>query len=426
MLQAQYVRNLNCNYERILLEKKPEENRYQYCIVTRGGIKRLLPCSLRYINGQAYLYYDISSTQSIMQLYSGRSVGREWVRDLLWSMKQVQRELERFLLDDGNLIWHPEHIFQDLEKKDFSFLYIPYYEGDDGFQALLDYLVERIDYDDDKLVECVYLMHEQFEEIGKPYLQERIFEDARRLDEAPDVEAWEKPAQSVGNRAAGSAGSRAAGESREEARIRKGSAERKQGPVMAEALGDKESGSEEGPDMDPGLLSEEKSKKGIRYFFENRKKKLKEEREALENRNRELTAGYAVAEDSLYSSYSPMAAEESEEEEEELGRTMYFEEKAKEQHVYRLYDQDGRSVCALERDSMLIGKKKGETDCVLTDGSVSRLHARITKEEDEFYLEDLNSTNGTFKNGLRLQPYEKRKLMEEDEIRFGKVMLTFR
>ena len=75
---------------------------------------------------------------------------------------------------------------------------------------------------------------------------------------------------------------------------------------------------------------------------------------------------------------------------------------------------------------MLIGKKKGETDCVLTDGSVSRLHARITKEEDEFYLEDLNSTNGTFKNGLRLQPYEKRKLMEEDEIRFGKVMLTFR
>jgi len=50
MLNTEYVRNLNCNYERILLDKKPEEKRYQYCILNRGGIKGLLPCSLRYIN----------------------------------------------------------------------------------------------------------------------------------------------------------------------------------------------------------------------------------------------------------------------------------------------------------------------------------------------------------------------------------------
>ena len=99
MLQTEYIRSLNCNYERILLENKPEEKRYQYCILNRGGIKNLLPCSLRYINGLVYLYYDISSRQNIMQLYGGRSISRKWVLDFVWGIRQVEQELERFLLD---------------------------------------------------------------------------------------------------------------------------------------------------------------------------------------------------------------------------------------------------------------------------------------------------------------------------------------
>ena len=72
MLNTEFVKNLHNNYERIMLEKKPEERRYQYCILSRGGIKGLLSCSLRYINGDAYLYYDITSKQNIMQLCKKR------------------------------------------------------------------------------------------------------------------------------------------------------------------------------------------------------------------------------------------------------------------------------------------------------------------------------------------------------------------
>lgn len=63
---------------------------------------------------------------------------------------------------------------------------------------------------------------------------------------------------------------------------------------------------------------------------------------------------------------------------------------------------------------------------VLEDSSISRMHARILKEKEYYYLEDLNSTNGTFKNGLRLQPYEKRRLEEGDDIRCGRVLFVFR
>ena len=75
---------------------------------------------------------------------------------------------------------------------------------------------------------------------------------------------------------------------------------------------------------------------------------------------------------------------------------------------------------------MTIGKKKEEVDLVLEDLSVSRMHARITREQEDMYLEDLNSTNGTYKNGLRLNPYERRALDEGDEIKCGRCTMVFR
>ena len=94
--------------------------------------------------------------------------------------------------------------------------------------------------------------------------------------------------------------------------------------------------------------------------------------------------------------------------------------------IRRLYTPEGEFVASVDKASLSIGKKKGEVDVVLDDSSVSRMHARIVREKEDYYLEDLNATNGTFKNGLRMQPYEKRKLEPGDEIKCGRVILIFR
>jgi pSer/pThr/pTyr-binding forkhead associated (FHA) protein len=54
------------------------------------------------------------------------------------------------------------------------------------------------------------------------------------------------------------------------------------------------------------------------------------------------------------------------------------------------------------------------------------MHARILREQDQYYLEDENSTNGTFCNKNRLQPYERKKLEPGDELLVGSVALVFR
>ena len=86
----------------------------------------MLPCSLRYIDGEAYLYYDITSRQNIAQLFEKKPITRQWIMDFLWSMRRVRQEMSRFLLEESNIVWFPQHVYQDLETKEFYFIYVPY------------------------------------------------------------------------------------------------------------------------------------------------------------------------------------------------------------------------------------------------------------------------------------------------------------
>lgn len=384
MFTTEYVRTCNCNYERIALEKKPEERRYQYCILSRGGIRYLLPCSLRYIDGAAYLYYDISSTQNVVQLFAEKSVGRGWIKDFLWGIKQMRQELDRFLLEENNIIWNPEQIFQDLEKNDFFFLYMPYHEGENGLEALLDYLVEHIDYEDEALVEFIYAAYEKVRMQGVEYFHKQIHEDFLQMEK---VEITKKI-----------------------------SATNIQDMPRQEYILNREERE--------AASEKETDKKGVKFFWEGRKKKQSQKLEYKEKLRQRLNGApaFAVCEESIYE-------EETEKQEEsfaeEFGKTIYIEEILPVSKP-ALYKPNGEQAAELTKLPFVIGKKKESADLVLNDYSASRIHARITMEEGIYYIEDLNSTNGTFKNGLRMHPYEKRRLESGDELKFAKTEYIYR
>lgn len=388
MLNTEYIRSLNANYERLLLGEKPEEKRYQYCMISRGGIRGLLPCSLRYIDGNAYLYYDITSRQNIAQLFDKKVITRQWLTDFLWSMRRVRMEMSRFLLEEGNIVWLPGHIYQDLEKNDFHFIYIPYCSEDTGFRDLMEYLIEHVDYQDEEMAEYLYKAYEQYETAGEVYLQSKFFEDAECL-RVPQKQVIPEP---------------------DDITVRQLPSEQNKEQQEKE-LPEEKVTKEDRRWEENGHVTE---KKGLFTLWENRRKKEKQERENY-SRNLQLTmSGYAVAEETVY-------------EEDDMGKTVYMEEQPETRETrHRLMTEEGKLLVSLEQDAYTIGKKRGEADLVLEDPSVSRLHARIVKETDGYYLEDMNSTNGTLKNGLRLQPYEKRKLEEGDEITFGKRTLIYR
>jgi pSer/pThr/pTyr-binding forkhead associated (FHA) protein len=55
---------------------------------------------------------------------------------------------------------------------------------------------------------------------------------------------------------------------------------------------------------------------------------------------------------------------------------------------------------------------------------VSRRHARISRRDDQVFLEDLNSLNGTFLNATRLVPELPYPLKGGDQVQLGKLILT--
>lgn len=114
------------------------------------------------------------------------------------------------------------------------------------------------------------------------------------------------------------------------------------------------------------------------------------------------------------------------EEEEVYGNTVFFDSAKIAEHKLYALDKKNKKHIELTKFPFTVGKMAGCVDCVLPDDSISRIHARFEKVGDVIQLTDMNSTNGTYRNGLRMQPQETVEIEPGDEIRFGKLNYCYR
>lgn len=78
---------------------------------------------------------------------------------------------------------------------------------------------------------------------------------------------------------------------------------------------------------------------------------------------------------------------------------------------------------SLKGTSFLLGRDKS-VEIQIEDPNVSRQHARLTRDGDNFLLEDLGSRNGTFLNDEQLGS-DKKPLAKEDMIKVGSTVLKY-
>jgi FhaA, N-terminal domain/FHA domain len=84
--------------------------------------------------------------------------------------------------------------------------------------------------------------------------------------------------------------------------------------------------------------------------------------------------------------------------------------------------RSGQGFFPLDGPEAMIGRAEN-AHVSLPDPGISRLHARIVREGDDFVVEDLGSTNGTEVNG---QLIKRRRLADGDRVRLGNSTLQFR
>lgn len=72
---------------------------------------------------------------------------------------------------------------------------------------------------------------------------------------------------------------------------------------------------------------------------------------------------------------------------------------------------------------IIVGRKKEYCDICVPDATVSSQHIGISVKGDSIYIEDRNSTNGTYINGRKLFPFTPEKVTDSDSLKIGQVLL---
>ena len=93
-------------------------------------------------------------------------------------------------------------------------------------------------------------------------------------------------------------------------------------------------------------------------------------------------------------------------------------EEAKEETIsFVLSSLDGQFAYKVTTDDVTIGRENTMSEYLAVKSYVSRSHARVTKENNELFIENMSNTNFTYVNNKKI--IEKTKLQDGDEVGLG-------
>ena len=84
----------------------------------------------------------------------------------------------------------------------------------------------------------------------------------------------------------------------------------------------------------------------------------------------------------------------------------------------------GKRQITVDIDQSIIVGRSSVCEVYIDDDNISRQHFVICDQDGAFYIQDLNSKNGTFVNGQKIM--RSKKLENGDKIKFGNIKMTVR
>ena len=78
-----------------------------------------------------------------------------------------------------------------------------------------------------------------------------------------------------------------------------------------------------------------------------------------------------------------------------------------------------RFVITVDKNAFTIGKKDSNDAVITFNKMISRVHCKVTGSRGQYWITDLQSSNGTYINNMRLQPNQPHKLESGDIVRMA-------
>ena len=203
MREIEFVNDLCCNY--LVMRYEGEEEDFALRMMTQNTSASFLPIELRRLNGETFLYYNISGMQNMEVLFGEKQVDREIFQDFMWQLHgAIEESRELFLPGDG-ICLRPAALFRELGTGQWKFTYIPVLgENETGSmqqerESLAEFLVMHMDYEDRELTESVYRFYEEISE-GANILWGNLFLETyagEKQEQEKDVSLSEEAAAPV-------------------------------------------------------------------------------------------------------------------------------------------------------------------------------------------------------------------------------------
>jgi len=193
-MEVEYKREMNRNY--MILRPEPRRmDRYTIRMLSGNLISGLLPFQEKWINGENRYYYDITSKQPLARFMEFRTMSGEEIQSFVAGFLSAMKQLERFLLDENQICLNPEYIYVAPETFQCTLLMIPGRYGDfiHEFQELCQYLLDHVNQNDG---DAVILAFSIFKESQKKNFGmediERCLQEAKKRTHIPEA-ADEEP-----------------------------------------------------------------------------------------------------------------------------------------------------------------------------------------------------------------------------------------
>ncbi len=472
--KVKYQKELQNTY--LIMEEGRKEivESYRGQTVLRDRIRGLAKCRLHLIDGRWEIWYDVSFLQSLEQVFAVKELVYHDLKRLILHIIQVIHEMERYLLDGGQLCFEPAYLYWDLETASPVFIYdFTEEKAENSLRILGEFILERTSHKEEKTVDLAYFFYES---LSKESFS--IKEVEQYIEEQGD---HTKSQTAVAETEPDNPDSKTIGETRK----------LETEPCVPDTLlleQYRETADDDRQLTEEKLPSEKEAKKserakGMQSYFNNRKNityaesglvcilaaallgigyVMAERYYILEVSERIIWVGIflclAVAGLVLFGWGKKACKEKNERgsqcesvistdleedfwQQQEAESTAYHKEEEKETDQKTVYIGKGLinreyNLISLKKGEQkeypvkvypfLVGKDKEKVHLYVRDHSVSRIHARLLEENGSVYIEDLHSTNGTYVNDLALCPHEKVKIKRGDVILFGMAEFAFR
>ena len=419
--EVSYQRNSAGSYMKIPVSRI---NELDERLILKKKLPGLIPVERCFMDGRGEYWYQITGKQSLDTYCRLQDVSVAFIEQVILSVCSEIEILEWNLLDINCLQLEPELVYISNQTQEVLFCVYPENTQDIslGFQQLMEYLLTRIDHKDEEMVRLGYGIYEKTLREGYNILDIREFIVQRRNERNPQIQD---------NSEIDGLGKATEGRSSNEARTgsferwisrekvskadRTGKQEEK--GVLKKQVGEACPASETGVrDGRNGLGKTQEIWAAMQETWGHIRKLLKTPLIPERTKKKELSQA-----DFFY---------DTEEEEElepviEIHPTVCIGQGNLREEGLLLYEgRDTYPDYHIQKEVCTVGKDQA-SDLLLQKETVSRHHAKIRKMEDGYYIEDLNSTNGTYLNDELLSYKEPRLLHSSDLICFADVKYRF-